>query len=98
MDALANTEKIVALIGALIVGTFAIIALRNDWKKTGLDDQVTKILLGLMHSAACWCYSPPSASSGPRGSTCTTSRMRAASRFRPAFRASSWSPALSESS
>jgi adenine/guanine phosphoribosyltransferase-like PRPP-binding protein len=48
MDALANLEKIVAFIGALVVGVFALIALRNDWKKTGLDDQVTKILLGLM--------------------------------------------------
>jgi hypothetical protein len=48
MDAVANTERIIALIGALVVGTFAVIALRNDWKKTGLDDQVTKVLLGLM--------------------------------------------------
>ena len=48
MDALAGPEKIIAIVGALVVGVFAIIALRGEWKKTGLDDQVTKILLGLM--------------------------------------------------
>ncbi len=42
------TEKIVAFIGSIVVGVFALIALRNDWKKTGLDDNVTKVLLGLM--------------------------------------------------
>jgi hypothetical protein len=48
MEALASTEKIVALIGAIVVAVFAIIALRGEWHKTGLDDQVTKLLLGLM--------------------------------------------------
>jgi NADH:ubiquinone oxidoreductase subunit 6 (subunit J) len=48
MDALAGIEKIVALVGAIVVAVFAIIALRGEWKKTGLDDQVTKLLLGLM--------------------------------------------------
>jgi hypothetical protein len=48
MDALASTEKIVALVGAIVVAVFAIIALRGEWHKTGLDDQVTKLLLGLM--------------------------------------------------
>ncbi len=45
---LATTEKIVALIGALVVGFFALVALRGEWHKTGLDDQVTRLLLGLM--------------------------------------------------
>lgn len=45
---LATLEKGVALIGAIIVGTFAIIALKEEWKLTGLDNQVTKLLLGLM--------------------------------------------------
>ncbi len=42
------SEKIVAFLGSIVVGVFALIALRNDWKKTGLDDNVTKVLLGLM--------------------------------------------------
>ncbi len=41
-------EKVIALIGALIVGGFAFVALRGEWHKTGLDDHVTKLLLGLM--------------------------------------------------
>lgn len=45
---LANVEKVIAAVGALIVAYFAIVALRGEWKKTGLDDQVTKLLLGLM--------------------------------------------------
>jgi hypothetical protein len=41
-------ERGFALVGSIVVGVFALIALRNDWKKTGLDDNVTKLLLGLM--------------------------------------------------
>jgi hypothetical protein len=41
-------ERGFALIGSLVVGVTALIALRNDWKKSGLDDNVTKLLLGLM--------------------------------------------------
>jgi NADH:ubiquinone oxidoreductase subunit 6 (subunit J) len=48
MEGLAGVEKIIALIGAIVVFTFALIGLRGEWKKTGLDDQVTKLLLGLM--------------------------------------------------
>ena len=48
MEQLAGTEKIVALIGALVVGVFALIALKDDWQTTGLDNNVTKLLLGLM--------------------------------------------------
>ncbi len=48
MDALAGPEKIISIVGAIVVGVFAIIALRGEWKKTGLDDQVTKGLLALM--------------------------------------------------
>ncbi|MDB5026802.1 MAG: hypothetical protein JWO66_491 [Candidatus Eremiobacteraeota bacterium] len=48
MEALAGTEKVIAAIGAVIVFIFAIIGLRGEWPKTGLDDNVTKILLGLM--------------------------------------------------
>jgi len=48
MEALAAPEKIVAGIFAVIIGVCALIALRNDWKTTGLDNNVTKLLLGLM--------------------------------------------------
>jgi hypothetical protein len=48
MEGVAGIEKIVAFIGALVVFTFACIGLRGEWHKTGLDDNVTKLLLGLM--------------------------------------------------
>jgi hypothetical protein len=48
MEELATPEKIFAGIGALVVGVVALIALKNDWKTTGLDNNVTKLLLGLM--------------------------------------------------
>jgi hypothetical protein len=48
MESIATPEKVFAGIAALVIGVLAIIALRNDWKTTGLDNNVTKILLGLM--------------------------------------------------
>jgi hypothetical protein len=48
MESLGIVEKALAFVGALIVGGFAIVALRGEWPKTGLDDNVTKLLLGLM--------------------------------------------------
>jgi hypothetical protein len=45
---LATIEKVVAFAGALVVFTFALIGLRGEWHKNGLDDNVTKVLLGLM--------------------------------------------------
>jgi hypothetical protein len=48
VEAVAGTEKIFAGIAAVLIGTFALIALKNDWKTTGLDNKVTKLLLGLM--------------------------------------------------
>ncbi len=48
MEAVAGTEKIFAGIAAVLIGIFALIALKNDWKTTGLDNNVTKLLLGLM--------------------------------------------------
>lgn len=48
MEQFGEVEKIVAIIGAVVVGTFALIGLRGEWKKTGLDDNITKILLALM--------------------------------------------------
>jgi hypothetical protein len=45
---LAVIEKTIASIGAVVVFVFALIGLRGEWPKTGLDDNVTKLLLGLM--------------------------------------------------
>jgi hypothetical protein len=53
MDALAGTEKIIAAIGAVVVFIFAIVGLRGEWPKMGLDDIVTKLLLGLMAFGCC---------------------------------------------
>lgn len=41
-------ERGIALIGSIVVGVFALIALKDDWKTTGLDNNTTKLLLGLM--------------------------------------------------
>ena len=48
MENLANIEKIIAFAGALVVFFFACVGLRGEWHKNGLDDNVTKVLLGLM--------------------------------------------------
>jgi hypothetical protein len=45
---LAVLERGVALIGAVIVMLTTSIQLKNDWRTTGLDNTVTKALLGLM--------------------------------------------------
>ena len=44
----ALLERTIALLGSLIVGGTASLQLRNEWPLTGLDAQVTKLLLGLM--------------------------------------------------
>ena len=44
----AVIERGIALVGAIVVGVFALIALKEDWKTTGLDNNTTKLLLGLM--------------------------------------------------
>jgi hypothetical protein len=43
-----SIERIAALVGAILVGTTAVVQLKNDWEAHGLDATVTKILLGLM--------------------------------------------------
>jgi adenine/guanine phosphoribosyltransferase-like PRPP-binding protein len=40
--------KLIALVGAVIVGVTALVALRAEWKKTELEDQVTKIMMVLL--------------------------------------------------
>ena len=41
-------EHTIAIIGAIIVGATAIVALKNDWKTPGLENQVFKVMLGLL--------------------------------------------------
>ena len=47
MDA-ASIERTIALIGALVVGVSALWSLRLEWPKSGLDDHVAKVMLGLL--------------------------------------------------
>jgi hypothetical protein len=44
----ATLEKGIAFILAIIVGGTTSFQLYKDWSSTGLDNQVTKLLLGLM--------------------------------------------------
>jgi hypothetical protein len=44
----ATIEKSVAFVLALVVGGTTSFQLYKDWSSTGLDNQVTKLLLGLM--------------------------------------------------
>ena len=41
-------ERGIAIVGGVIVAVVAAIALKNDWKTPGLDNQVFKIMLGLL--------------------------------------------------
>lgn len=41
-------EKILAFIGALVVGFFAIKSLVAEWPKTNLEDHVTKVMMVLL--------------------------------------------------
>lgn len=45
---LITVEHTVAIIGAIIVAATAIVALKNDWKTPGLENQVFKVMLGLL--------------------------------------------------
>ncbi len=44
----ATLEKGLALLLALVVGGTTSVQLYRDWGSSGLDNQVTKLLLGLM--------------------------------------------------
>ncbi len=48
MGATAAIEKSIAFVLAILVGGTTSIQLAKDWKSRGLDNDVTKILLGLM--------------------------------------------------
>lgn len=41
-------ERVAAVIGAILVGSTAGVALRNDWRTPGLENQVFKVMLGLL--------------------------------------------------
>lgn len=41
-------ERVVAVIGAILVGSTASVALRNDWRTPGLENHVFKLMLGLL--------------------------------------------------
>lgn len=45
---LVNIEHVIAIAGGLIVAVVSAIALKNDWKATGIDNQVFKLMLGLL--------------------------------------------------
>ncbi len=45
---LAHIERTIAIILGLFVFAAAAIALKNDWKTPGLENQVFKVMLGLL--------------------------------------------------
>ncbi|GAC1659718.1 MAG: hypothetical protein NVS9B12_13520 [Vulcanimicrobiaceae bacterium] len=47
MDIL-QIEHIVTIVGAILVGVTAVVALKNDWHTKGLENQVFKVMLGLL--------------------------------------------------
>ena len=60
-------ERSVAFIGAIIVGVFALIALKADWNAKGLDNATTKILLGLMAFGCIMVFFATLGLIGPKG-------------------------------
>jgi heme A synthase len=44
----AHVERILAIAFGIVVFFVAVIALRNDWKSQGIENQVFKIMLGLL--------------------------------------------------
>jgi hypothetical protein len=49
---IAMLERTIAVIGGILVAIVSIIALKNDWKTPGLDNQVFKVMLGLLFIGA----------------------------------------------
>jgi hypothetical protein len=45
---IATLERIIAIVGGIIVAVVSAIALKNDWKSEGMDNQVFKLMLGLL--------------------------------------------------
>jgi uncharacterized membrane protein len=48
LEQIPDTLRIIALIGAVIVAAAALVALAAEWKKTELEDQVTKVMMILL--------------------------------------------------
>ena len=46
--ALAHTERILAVFFGVIVLGVALVALKNDWKSKGIENEVFKMMLGLL--------------------------------------------------
>jgi len=44
----AHIERTIAIVGGILVAVVSAIALKNDWKTPGMDNQVFKIMLGLL--------------------------------------------------
>ena len=49
---IAMIERTIAVIGGIIVAIVSFIALKNDWNTPGLDNQVFKVMLGLLFIGA----------------------------------------------
>jgi len=64
---LAVIERGVALIGAIVVGVSASIALKEDWYAKGLDNATTKLLLGLMAFGCVMVFFAAIGVIGPKG-------------------------------
>lgn len=64
---LAVIERGVALIGAIIVGVSASVALKDDWHAKGLDNATTKLLLGLMAFGCVMVFFAAIGVIGPKG-------------------------------
>jgi hypothetical protein len=64
---LALVERGVALIGAIVVGVSAVIALKDDWRAKGLDNNTTKLLLGLMAFGCVMVFFAAIGVIGPKG-------------------------------
>lgn len=45
---IAHAERLIAIVFGVVVFFVAAIALRNDWKSTGLENQVFKLMLALL--------------------------------------------------
>ena len=47
-ETLAHIERILAFAGGIVVLFVAAVALKNDWKAKGLENQVFKMMLALL--------------------------------------------------
>ena len=45
---ITSIEHLIAVVGGILVAIVALVALKNDWKTPGLDNQVFKLMLGLL--------------------------------------------------